>query len=43
MLTWKSAGSVATLSPEDTDKDGDLESRVLPEEVTWVDPRLDTA
>ena len=42
-LTWKSAGSLATLSSEDTDKDGDLEPRGLLEEVTWEDPSLDTA
>ena len=44
-LTWKSSGSLATLLSEETDREGDLEPRVLPETVeeTWEDPKFDTA
>ena len=43
-LTWKSFGSLATLSSDETDKEGDLEPRVLPEtfDETWEVAKLDT-
>ena len=45
IFTWKSLGSFATLSSDKTDKEGDLESRVL--QVTFdeilVAPSVETA
>ena len=45
VLTWKSSGSLATLSSEETDRDGDLEPRVLPEtfDEAWEVAKLVTA
>ena len=45
VFTWKSSGSCATLSSDETDKEGDLESRVLPVTVdeTLVAPSVETA
>ena len=45
VLTWKSSGSLATLSSDETDKEGDLESWVLPEtfDEMWEVPKFDTA
>ena len=45
VFTWKSSGSFATLSSDETDKEGDLVSWVLP--VTFdemvVAPSVETA
>ena len=45
VFTWKSSGNCPTLSSDETDKEGDLVSRVLPVtfDETWDAPRFETA